>query len=371
MHIEKIEAIPFGVPIRAFADAYTGFSVSNAVLVKMYTNEGHIGYGEACAWEPEFYGETLESVSTTIEKYIAPKIIGQDPRNINHIMAIIDANVARITCAKEGVDLALHDLVGKLLNVPVYTLLGGKFRDKIPVASEIGIDTPERMAQNALEILALGIRVIKIKGSSDHALDVQRIKAVRAAVGDDIALRLDPNAAWDVNNTIKTMKLVENCNLQLLEQPVPAWDLKGMAHIKNHIGIPLMADESIWTPQDAIRISEYGAATILNIKIAKSCGLHLAKKIEYVAESLGLPCIAGTEIEPGFSLIAKLHLAASMKIHPLASEFTELPLLKKNILKHAIEIIDGCVQVPDKPGLGVELNEEVFNECRYNNLFSK
>ena len=122
------------------------------------------------------------------------------------------------------------------------------------------------------------------------------------------------------------MRLVEGCDLQLLEQPIPSWDLKGMAHIKNSIGVPLMADESIWAPQDAIRIHEYGAATLLNIKIAKSCGLHLGKKIEAVAESLGLPCIVGTEIEPGFSMIAKLHLAASMRVHPLASEFTALAI---------------------------------------------
>jgi len=368
MKIEKVEVIPFGVPIRNFADAYTGFSVSNAVLVKIYTNEGHIGFGEACAWEPEFYGETLESVSSTIEKYIAPKIIGEDPRNINKILSIIDANLAKVTCAKEGVDLALHDLLGKILNVPVYVLLGGKFRDMIPIASEIGIDTPENMVKNAFEVLNLGIKVIKIKGSSNHTLDVERIKAVRQAVGNDIELRLDPNAAWDVNSTIKTMKLLEDCNLQLLEQPIPAWDLKGMAHIRNNIGIPLMADESIWTPQDAIRIAEYGAADLLNIKIAKSCGLHLGKKIENVAESIGLPCIAGTEIEPGFSMIAKLHLAASMKIHPIASEFTELSLLKKNILSHDIEIINGSVKVPNKPGFGVELNEDVLNECRYDKL---
>lgn len=368
MKIEKLEVIPFGVPIRAFADAYTGFSVSNAVIVKIYTDDGHMGIGEACAWEPEFYGETLESVSSTIQKYIAPVIIGEDPRNINKILSIVDAHLARVTCAKEGVDLALHDLLGKILNVPVYTLLGGKFRDMVPVASEIGIDTPENMVKNAFEVLDLGIKVIKIKGSSDHALDIERIQEVRKAVGTDIELRLDPNAAWDANSTIKTMKLLEDCNLQLLEQPIAAWDLKGMAHIRNNIGIPLMADESIWTPQDAIKIADYGAADLLNIKIAKSCGLHLGKQIEYVAESLGLPCIAGTEIEPGFSLIAKLHFAASMKIHPIASEFTELSLLKKNILNHDIEIIDGCVKVPDGPGFGVELNEEILAECLYNNL---
>ena len=136
MKIDRLQVIPFGIPIRKFADAYAGFSVSNAVLVKIHTDEGLVGYGEGCAWEPEFYGETLESVSTTIEKYIAPKIIGEDPRNINKLLSIIDASLARITCAKEGVDLALHDLVGKILNVPVYILLGGgKFRDMIPVAS--------------------------------------------------------------------------------------------------------------------------------------------------------------------------------------------------------------------------------------------
>lgn len=115
------------------------------------------------------------------------------------------------------------------------------------------------MAKNALDILKLGIRVIKIKGSDNMELDVKRINTVREAVGSEIALRLDPNAAWNTIRTIKIMKEIEDCNLQLLEQPVPSWDLKGMAHIRNKIGIPLMADESIWTPQDVIKIAEYGA----------------------------------------------------------------------------------------------------------------
>lgn len=192
-------------------------------------------------------------------------------------------------------------------------------------------------------------------------LDVRRIKTVRQAVGSDIELRLDPNAAWTTIGTIKTMKAIEDCHLQLLEQPIPTWDLKGMAPIRNNIGIPLMADESIWTPQDVIKIAEYGAADIINIKIAKSCGLALAKRIEFVAEAQGLPCIVGTEIEPGFSLVAKLHLAASMKIHPLASEFTELSLLKGNVLKHEFTIKAGCVEVPHGPGFGVELDEAYFD----------
>jgi len=364
MKIVKVETFPYGIPIRSFADAYTGFAESNAVLVKLHTDEGYIGVGEACAWEPEFYGETLESVTTTIQNYAAPRIIGQDPMNIGRIMAVLDASLAKSTCAKEGIDLALHDLVGKILNVPVYTLLGGKFRDMIPIASEIGIDTPEKMAKNALDVVRIGIRVIKIKGSSDSDLDVQRIKAVREAVGEKVALRLDPNAAWDVPGTLQTMKRIEDCHLQLLEQPLPGWDLRGMAHVRNKIGIPVEADESIWTPQDAVRIAEYKAADILNIKIPKSCGLHQGKKIEATAEALGLPCIVGTEIEPGLSMIAKLHLAASMRIHPIASEFTELTLLKDNVLAGDIEIENGYVRVPDGPGLGMDINEEVLAKYR-------
>ena len=195
-------------------------------------------------------------------------------------------------------------------------------------------------------------------------LDVERIKTVREAIGTEIELRLDPNAAWNSIGTIQVMREVENCRLQLLEQPLPSWDLRGMAHIRDSINVPMMADESIWTPQDVIKIYEYKAADIINIKLAKSCGLSLAKKIETVADSLGLPCIVGTEIEPGISLIAKLHLAASMKNHYLASEFTELSLLKANILKYKLKVDDGCLIVPDGPGFGVDIDENIFNKYK-------
>ena len=362
MKISKIETIPYGIPVKGFADAYTSFSSSNAVLVKIHTDEGHVGIGEACAWEPEFYGESWESIIAMIENYATPKLLGEDPRNIGRIMQILDLNLARITCVKEGIDLALHDLVGKILNVPVYVLLGGKFRDKVPVASEIGIDTPEVMAESAKGVLAMGINVIKIKGSDDMDLDIVRIKAVREAVGDDVGLRLDPNAAWDTMGAIRVMRAVEDCHLQLLEQPIPNWDLKGMAHIRQNISVPLMADESVWTPQDAIKLHDYGACDILNLKIAKTCGLHLGKKVEAVAEALGMPCIAGTELEPGISMVAKIHIAASMRIHPIPSEFTELTQVEGTILTEPIVAVDGCLAVPDGPGFGVEIDEDALKK---------
>jgi L-alanine-DL-glutamate epimerase-like enolase superfamily enzyme len=364
MKITEIKTVAYGIPVKGFADAYTSFTRSDAILIKIYTDDGHMGIGEACAWEPEFYGETRESIESTILNYVAPNIIGEDPFNIGRIMMILDQNLARITCVKEGIDLALHDLVGKILGVPVYKLLGGKFRDKVPVGSEIGINTPKAMADNALRVLKEGINVIKIKGSDDMKLDVERIKTVRAAVGDEVELRLDPNAAWDTIGSIRVMKAVEDCHLQLLEQPIPNWDLKGMAHIRNNIGVPLMADESLWTPQDAVRIYEYGAADLLNLKIAKTCGLYQGKKVEATAEALGLPCIAGTELEPGISSVAKVHLAASMRIHPIASEFTELTQVDGTILKQPLAVVDGCLEIPQGPGFGVEIDEDALEEYR-------
>jgi len=299
-----------------------------------------------------------------MDKYVTPVLLGQNPMHIGQVMAKVSAVIARLTCIKEGVDLALHDLVGKTLGVSAQVLIGGSYRDKIAVASEIGIDTPEKMLTSALSLVEQGFKVIKIKGSADVDLDVVRIKAVREAVGDSIALRLDPNASWTTTATIKAMRELECCNLEVLEQPIHGLDLKGMAHIRNNIGVPLMADEAIWTQEDVLKIVDYGAADLINIKIAKSCGLHIGHQIETIAAANRLPCIVGTELEPGISMIAKLHFAASMQTHPYASDFTELSQLKDNVLQLDVQIIDGYVSVPQGPGFGVELNEDVLDKYR-------
>jgi L-alanine-DL-glutamate epimerase-like enolase superfamily enzyme len=362
--IARIEIVPYSVPIKRFADAYTSFTASSAVLVRLESDEGVVGFGEACAWEPEFYGETVESIASTLEKYVAPKLLGQDPLQLQYVLSVVDACLARVTCVKEGVDLALHDLVGKLLGVPVYVLLGGAFRDRIRVASEIGIASPEEMANEATRVRDLGFRVLKVKGSADVEKDIVRVQAVREAVGPSIGLRLDPNAAWTPIGTIRAMRQLEHCELELLEQPVPGNDYAGMAHIRRKTSVPLMADEGVWTPDDVLRIRRVGAADVVNIKIAKSCGLARGKHIQIVADAAGLSSLVGTEIEPGFSIAAKLHLAASFSRHDLASEFTELSLLKRNVLSWDPEIVDGELQVPQAPGLGVGLDQDEFDACR-------
>ena len=351
MKITKVDIIPFGIPIRKFADAYAQFDTSNAVLVKIYVDDGTVGFGEACAWEPEFYGETLESVTSSIQKYLAPRLIGQNPLDISRLMSIADSILAKSTCAKEGIDLALFDLAGRILKVPVYVLLNGCHRDSVPAACEIGISQPDVVVENAEELVKMGVKILKIKCSPNIDEDVKRVKAVSEALGDEIALRLDPNAHWNVDGTIRAMRELRGCNIQYLEQPLPAWDLSGMNEIRRRIDVPLMADESVWSPQDVVELAKHEAADIVNIKIAKTCGLFQAKRVEAAADAVGLPCVVGTEIEPGISLAAKLQLAASMKHLRFACEYTELFLLKESVLRPEIEMRNGYVKVPKGVGL--------------------
>lgn len=357
MEIAEIETVPFGIPAGGFADSYTTFDRAKAVLVKIHTDTGHVGVGEACALEPEFYGETLESIDATIHRNVAPAITGMDPRNINRVMARVDRQLARVTCVKEGIDLALFDLVGKVRDVPVWQLLGGKCRNRVAVASEVGSDEPAAMADRAQEILDRGIHVIKLKGSADTSRDVERIRAVHEAVGDEAALRIDPNTAWSTTGTIDVMNAVSDCGLEVLEQPIPTGDLKGLAHIRRNTSVPVMADESVFTIKEAIKLYDYDAADLINLKIAKTGGLLNGMRFAAVTDAVGMAAIAGTELEPGIASVAKVHFAASLRNHPLASEFTEVVQLDGSILLDPPELVDGALVVPDGPGFGVEIDE--------------
>ena len=360
--ITHVKTYPIAVPIHDFADAHESISTSNSVVVVISTDSGHTGIGESCAWEPTFYGETLETVELIIKNYFTPILIGHNPCHLRPLLSKIDRAVAKCPGAKEGVDLALHDLVGKILSVPVCTLLGGRYRDKIPIASELGIDTKEAMIRNAKTFIKKGINVLKLKGSHDIRGDIDKVQAVRGALGNAIILRLDPNCSWGVNETIEAMKVLDYCNLEFLEQPINPQNIDGLAKIRKNINTPLMADESIWLPGDVVALAHKDAVDIVNIKLAKTGGLFPAKSVEAIAEAYGLSWGIGNEIVPGFTVGAKLHLTASMKHLPYACEFTELSIYKESIIKPKVIVEDGYIRVPDSPGLGFNLDEEALRK---------
>ena len=218
------------------------------------------------------------------------------------------------------------------------------------------------MVRNAKISISKGINVLKLKGSHDIRGDIDKVQAVRDALGDSVILRLDPNCSWEVNETIEAMKVLDYCNLEFLEQPINPHNIDGLANIRKNINTPLMADESIWLPGDVIALAHKDAVDIINIKLAKSGGLYSAKSVEAIAEAYGLSWGIGNEIVPGFTVGAKLHLAASMKHLPYACEFTELSIYKESIIKPKVIVEDGYIRVPNSPGLGFNLDEEALRK---------
>jgi L-alanine-DL-glutamate epimerase-like enolase superfamily enzyme len=329
------------------------------VLVRIETDEGVTGIGEAPV-DVGFFGHTVEEVRVAVDDYLGPHLVGKDPFDREYLMGLIDYRGN--SCAKAGIDLALHDLMGKALNVPVSTLIGGRHIDRIPVAVEIAGGPPDAMAEACLDFMAKGVRAFKPKIGHEPRADADRLLAIREAVGPEVSIRADANQGYTPKEAIALCRLAEKhgVGLELLEQPVSAWDLQGMALVRRSVDTLIEADEGCYSIHDAVQIVRHEAADVLNIKIAKAGGLYQAKKIAAIAEAAGLQCVLGTAFGLGIEMAAKLHLAAATVTVDSAVEFTEIGLHENLLLAPhdsalALPLEDGCLPVPDGPGFGVTL----------------
>lgn len=339
------------------------------VLVDVHTDDGVVGIGEAQA-DIGFFGNTVEEVTVAIEDYLGPHLIGHDPFDRERLLNVIDFRGH--SCARSGLDLALHDLAGKALGVPVSTLLGGKSRDRIPVAIEIAGGDPDAMAAECLRFMELGVRAFKPKIGGTPAADAERIRVIRDAVGPGVSLRADANQGYTVNEAIAFCRRVERdgVELELLEQPVAAWDVHGMAQVRRSVGVAIEADEGCYTPHDALNLVRHDAVDVLNIKLGKAGGFSQAKKIAAVAEAAGLRCVIGTAFGLGPEIAAKLHFAAATVQVTDAVEFTEIGLHASLLTEpdrslFGLPLEDGCLPVPDGDGLGVVLDPEAVDRHRF------
>jgi L-alanine-DL-glutamate epimerase-like enolase superfamily enzyme len=338
------------------------------VIVKIATDEGIVGLGEATP-DIGFFGETLEEVKSAIDRYFGPRLIGVDPFDRERILYQMDFRGN--SCARSGIDLAVHDLLGKALGVPVYKLIGGKCRDKVLVALEIGGGPAAEMGRRCAEFVKQGVRAFKPKIGGYPDEDAIRLKAIREAVGRDVTIRADANQGYTPKEAIRLCRLAEkyDVGLELLEQPVGYQDLKGMAEVRAAVDTLIEADESCYGIQDAMNIIRQGAADVINIKVEKVGGLYNAKKVAAIAEGAGLQCVIGTAFGLGITDAAKLHLAASTMVIRDAVEFTEI-YLHDNLLKPPHDTLlrlplkDGCLSVPDGPGFGVAYDEQKLADYR-------
>jgi L-alanine-DL-glutamate epimerase-like enolase superfamily enzyme len=338
------------------------------VLVELETDGGVRGIGEAPV-DIGFFGDTLEQTVAAVDDYLGPQLVGRSIFDRERLFDTIDYR--HNTCARSGIDLAVHDAIGRALHVPVSHLIGGRCRERVQVAIEIAGGTPDDMAAACVAFMEKGVRAFKPKIGGYPEQDAERLRVIRTAVGPDVSLRADANQGYSPKEAIRLCRLAEkyDVGLDLLEQPVRVGDLKNMALVRRSVDTLIEADESCFSLEDAMQIVRHEAADVLNIKLPKAGGFHFAKKIAALAEAAGLQVVLGTGFGLGAEIAAKLHLAASTLAVVDAVEFTEIGL-HANLLaaphdrELALPLEDGCLGVPTGDGLGVTFDDEAISRHR-------
>jgi muconate cycloisomerase len=331
------------------------------LIARVRTEEGVEGIGEAVVpGGPWWGGESVETMKVVIDTYLAPALIGQDATRVEYLKSIMDRVAARNSFAKCAVETALFDAWGKALGVPMHQLLGGLYRESIPVTWALGADDADIVINEAEEKLAAGIHYsFKLKmGAADPRADTERVVAVAKALCGRASVRVDLNAAWDEGTSVRWLPVLEEAGVDLVEQPVPGWNVEAMRRLADRLTIPMMADESVCSPQDAFTLCRNEAADIFSLKITKLGGPSGARKTAAVAEAAGLPCHGGTSIESSIGTAAGAHTYGAISNATFGSELFGPLLLAEDIVTEPLRYSGGSIAVPTRPGLGVTLDEE-------------
>ena len=353
----KITEIRFGmlrVPLKtAFKTALRTVEQVEDVVVMIHTDTGHVGYGSAPA-TAVITGDTHGSIMHAIRHYIAPRLIGQDIANLNRITTLVQGAMEKNTSAKAAVEIAVHDLWGQLYGAPLYQLLGGG-EPAITTDITISVDYIDKMVADSLAAVERGFESLKIKVGKDIGVDIERTKAIHAAVEGRALLRLDANQGWTPKQAVFALQTLEDAGvkLELVEQPVKAHDLAGLRYVTERVHTPVMADESVFGPAQVFDLIERRAADIINIKLMKTGGLSNAIRIADIASIYGVQCMIGCMIESAISVAAAVHLAVAKSDVITKVDLDGPSLGQFNPVEGGVVFDESEITVTDAPGLGI------------------
>ena len=355
MRITKIEVSPLDLKLQAaLTVAYGSYPVLNYALLKIYGEDGLIGLGEASP-DTEVTGETQASVISALQE-ITPLLIGRDCFDIESIISLCFERIPTYPAAIAAIDMALYDLIGQSLQVPVYDLLGGKSRPAISLYPVIPLDEPQVMAGVSKQFVDMGAGTLKIKLGSDPEIDLLRLQAIQNSVGAAVKMRLDINQGWkDAATAIRTIRWLGAYNIEYIEQPVAAGDLDGLAEVTAAVELPIMADESCHNPADLMKIACRGAANMINIKLMKCGGLYQAAKMLAIAEAAGLPCILGSMAESTIASAAGVHFVIARPDVLSCECIGPLFITNDPASGFLVDMTTFRALAPEKPGLGAAL----------------
>lgn len=377
--IERIEVFVAELPIRLQRTFSSGSYdtgppkdlLGKPICVKIHAN-GVVGFAQIRPISPgHFVADTVHSVVAAITDIYGPGLIGRDIFDIESIIESFDLRLAANPAARAVLDIALHDAMGKALGLPIHKLIGGCCQPVIPLewsvslADDVGVMIAE--ARRAVEEFGIKVICLKAAGKGGWTRDVANFEAVRKAVGDDIVIGVDPNTGWTVADSISAVRRMIPMGLGYIEQPTDRRDLRGLAEIRAQSqGVPMMADESLFTIQDAQALAEARAVDVFCIKLYKVGGISAARKISAIADATGVQInCGGLAVASQFEAAASAQFCASVRASRTfgAAEFVfglNTHVRDPLSAEGGFEIKDGAVAVPTGPGLGLVLDEEAL-----------
>lgn len=306
------------------------------------------GYGEGAPMAV-ITGETQEGV-LAFARLAAPSLIGLEAADLEAVHDLLNRASPRHGSAKAAIDLALHDAVSRALSIPLAALLGGSTRPFLTDMT-IGMAAPEVMAAKAEQEVLAGFSILKLKLGSGEDDDVARVVAVRGRVGDSVTLRVDANQAWTPLQALHIIERIAPLRIELVEQPVPASDIQGLVEVSRRSAVPIMADESIFTLEDAFRLASEQACHVFNIKLMKSGGLHPARKINAIAEAARIRTFVGCMLESSVSVAAAAHFVAAHR-NVMGADLDAHLYLDPDPVTGGPRVERGTFQLPAGPGSG-------------------
>ncbi len=343
--------------ITPFKTALRTVSSVKDLIVKIEGENGETGFGEAPP-TAVITGDTKESIEAAIRGYIAPAIRGMDLDDLDAVMAKIEKSIAKNTSAKAAVDIALYDLYARSKGIPLYRLLGDTAQDMVRTELEtditISVNPVQEMVKDSIRAKADGFHILKVKVGKGGDEDVERIRRIREAVGTDMVIRVDANQGWTREEAVRTITAMEDAllDIELVEQPVSCHDFKGLKYVTQNVKTPILADESVFSLEDAERIIEEKAADLINIKLMKTGGIYTAMKICDLARANGITCMAGCMLESKVSVSAAAHLMGARSCITMAD--LDGPSLCSTDPYTGGPVFEGAkILLPETPGIGI------------------
>ena len=360
--ITRVSAVPIRVPRKEPMIATQGsIAESEFGLVRVETDGGPVGWGEISM----SFGRVGRSLVHDVETYLGAALVGATPLDVHACLTRLDAVIDGAEAAKAGLENALFDIAGKTLGVPAYTLLGGRARAAVPVAWPIPWGDPEQTAATAVWAAEQGFRTVKLKVGRPGTIDRKAVAAVRGAVGDDVEIKVDANCAYrSALAALQALRPLEEFRLQLIEQPLRSRDLDELALLRTRLETPLLVDESSATVRDVGELVRRGAADALNVYVSEAGGLIGAYKAFAAAEAAGLVGLIGSQCELGLGTAAAAHLGVAVTNLAYESDVVGVLRYPRDVVCEAPVVSDGMLHPPDRPGLGVEIDEEAVAAFR-------